>query len=111
MMRLTLVVSALFAAAGLAQPGEPWPGPFVMVYGTDIYDQTHPFRVPDEGPPLTIIRLAPMTSAYIDSPEGASCTITGRESVWELTEGDELIVDPPEHFTSIECWSPEEGDH
>lgn len=54
MMRLTLVVSALFAAAGLAQPGEPWPGPFVMVYGTDIYDQTHPFRVPDKGPPLTI---------------------------------------------------------
>lgn len=53
-MQLTLLVSALFAAVGAAQPGEPWPGPWVIVNGTDIYDQTHPFRVPDKGPPITI---------------------------------------------------------
>ncbi|SPO01221.1 uncharacterized protein DNG_03968 [Cephalotrichum gorgonifer] len=107
-MQLALLTSALYAAVGVAQPGEPWTGPIVVVYGTDIYDTAHQFRVPDNGPALPVFRLAMIKSAYIESPAGASCTITGRESVWELVEGTDLIIDPPEHFTSISCRSAEE---
>ena len=55
-MQLALLTSALFVAMGFAQPGEPWTGPVVVVYGTDIYDHPHEFRVPDNGPAVRVCK-------------------------------------------------------
>ena len=55
-MQLALLTSALFVAMGFAQPGEPWTGPVVVVYGTDIYDHPHEFRVPDNGSAVRVCK-------------------------------------------------------
>lgn len=53
-MQLTFLASALFAALGATQPGEPWPGPWVVVNTTDMYDESRLLRAPDKGPPIDI---------------------------------------------------------